>query len=196
MPHGAFNLVMTSPPATEPLTLSEAKTFLRIDHDTEDAAITDMIKAAREACESFTGLALITRGYSLTLDAWPADNCLFLPRPPLASVSAISVLDAAGMPETLDEGSYLVDATGKPGRIVLQDGAVPPDPGRKIAGIVIEFTAGYGAAASNVPGALRQGMKQIVSRLYTHRGEETENLLHYSGALTLFHPFRTMRLAP
>ena len=69
-----MNLVITTPPAAEPLTLEEAKAHLRITHDADDDAINALISAAREMCESYTGLALITRGYSLYLDLFEKDT--------------------------------------------------------------------------------------------------------------------------
>lgn len=44
---------------TEPLTLAEAKAYLRITHTSEDTLITELIVAARQAIESVTGLSLV-----------------------------------------------------------------------------------------------------------------------------------------
>lgn len=43
----------------EPITLAQAKTYLRVTDDMQDALITMMIKASREAIEKVTGLSLI-----------------------------------------------------------------------------------------------------------------------------------------
>lgn len=75
-----MNLIETTPPEAEPLTLEEAKAHLRITHDADDDVINALIRAARGMCENDTGLALITRGYSLYLDVWER-GIVTLPNP-------------------------------------------------------------------------------------------------------------------
>jgi hypothetical protein len=43
-----------SPPPTEPLSLVEAKNFLRVEHDADDELIASLIAAARNAVELAT----------------------------------------------------------------------------------------------------------------------------------------------
>jgi hypothetical protein len=209
-----YRLTETTPPAAEPLSLAEVKTFLRIDHGNDDALITGLITAARQICEDATGRSLITRSYSLYLDYWPGttslgwwdgvqegadiilkNGALELPRPPLASVVKINVYDANNAAAEFAAANYFADTTGIPGRIVLKDGVLPPIPGRVANGIEVQFTAGYGAAAINVPTVLRQGMKQIITHLYEHRGDTPDEALLASGASLLFRPYRLMSLS-
>lgn len=58
-------------PVAEPITLAEAKTFLRVDGTDEDLLIAALIKASREACEVFTGRSFCNKGYLMTLDSFP-----------------------------------------------------------------------------------------------------------------------------
>ncbi|MCK5518882.1 MAG: phage head-tail connector protein [Alphaproteobacteria bacterium] len=208
-----YRLTETTPPASEPLTLAEIKTFLRIDHSNDDAIVTDLISSARQICESVTGRSLITRSYSLFLDFWPdasitewwdgvregADvvgkiRVLSLPKPPLLSVTLIKVYAADNTYAEFPSVSYYVDTAGIPGRVVLTQGASPPTPGRAANGIEIQFTAGYGATVQNVPALLRQGMKQVIAHLYEHRGDSTDQALFASGADVIFQSYRVMSL--
>ena len=47
----AYSVV--TPAASEPITLTEAKNFLRVDGTDDDTLITALISAAREMCESY-----------------------------------------------------------------------------------------------------------------------------------------------
>lgn len=190
-----LKLVETQPPAGEPVTLAEAKAHLRVTSDAEDALIAGLISAARKICEDYTGLALVTRGYSLFLDAWNGD--VVLPRPPLQAVSRIDVVDSAGNAAEFPAASYLVDTRGRPGRICLADNAAPPMPGRSVNGIEISFTAGFGPSSVDVPAALRQAILLLAARLYASRGDGSEggDALALSGALSLLQPFRVMSIA-
>lgn len=66
-------LVIERQPAVEPVSLSKAKNFLRLDDDftNDDDLITTLIVAAREAVEAFTGLSLVQKGYRQSLDSFP-----------------------------------------------------------------------------------------------------------------------------
>ena len=74
-----MGLVLTSPPAVEPLTVDEVKTYLRIDHDDEDCLLASLITSARLQVEAALDLALITQSWSWTFDAWPKGSTLELP---------------------------------------------------------------------------------------------------------------------
>lgn len=209
-----YRLVETTPPAAEPLGLSEVKTFLRVDHSNDDDLVTGLISSARQLCESYTGRSLITRSYSLYLDRWPGaassvwwdglregadiplyERALTLPKPPLLAVSLINVYDFNNVATAFPAENYFVDTAGTPGRIVLTFGVSPPVSTRAANGVEVRFTAGYGTAAANVPAMLRQGMKQVIAHLYEHRGDSPDQALQASGALSVFQPYRIMRLS-
>ena len=72
-------LFRTVAPEAEPVTLSEAKQPLRIDHDSEDALLEGLLRAAREEVEASCGLALVAQSWRLTLDRHaPATGALRL----------------------------------------------------------------------------------------------------------------------
>lgn len=58
-------------PLCEPVSLVDAKNFLRVDIDDDDVLITSLIVAARELVEGFTGRSLVNKGYVQTLDSFP-----------------------------------------------------------------------------------------------------------------------------
>lgn len=179
-------------PAEEPLTVSEAKTHLKVSGSTEDSYISGLITAARLICEEFTGRALVTQGWRLWCDNFPGGNpnsmgawwdgvreaadhltvkrAVRLPRPPLISVEAVTIYDDDDNSEEFPESEYFVDTSSEPGRLALRRDAAWPVAGRDTNGIRIDFTAGYGAASA-VPKALKQGMLAHIAHLYENRGE-------------------------
>ena len=52
-------------PASEPVTLAEAKLYLRVDGTSEDSLISDLIVAARLSEETWLKLSLITHSWKL-----------------------------------------------------------------------------------------------------------------------------------
>ena len=107
-------------PSEEPVTLQEAKAHLRVDGPEQDQWITKAIAAAREFCETFQGRAYITQRLALSLERWPCGRSIYLPRPPLQSVEAVTYTLADGTVQTFDSALYVVDTTAEPGAIHLR----------------------------------------------------------------------------
>jgi hypothetical protein len=78
-----MGLKLKTGPASEPVTLQEAKDHLRVDLDDEDSVIEGFIKAARTDCENLQNRAYISQTWELWLDEWPDEDYIVLPRPPL-----------------------------------------------------------------------------------------------------------------
>jgi uncharacterized phiE125 gp8 family phage protein len=73
---------------------------------------------------------------------------------------------------------YFVDTKSNPGRGVLAYGKTwPTTTLRPANGIVIEFDAGYGDLASDVPKRVKQAMLLIIGHLYERREQSTEKAL-------------------
>jgi len=166
-----MSLTLTAAPAVEPVSLSEAKAFLRVAHADEDQLISDLIRASREQVEAWSGLALITQSWRETLDAWPArrvsacGQAVRLARRPLISVEALRIYDRGGAAQLIDPADYRVEP-GEPGRLIAVTPFTLPPPERLAGGIEIDFTAGFGPAASDVPAPLREAVLQLTAARY------------------------------
>ncbi len=66
-------LHLVSAPAVEPITLAQAKEWLRVDagDSSQDSTLSDLITGAREVAELKTGRQLITATWNQTLDRFP-----------------------------------------------------------------------------------------------------------------------------
>ncbi len=182
-------------PAVEPVSLAEAKAHMRIDHTAEDDTITEMITAARQALEDASDLALITQSWRVSLDNWP-DTVVELPRRPAQSVTEVRVTNLNGIDVVLDAGTYELKSIGDLARLVKHPSGIWPAPGRFGGGIEIDYMAGYGNAASNVPKSLRQALLMVIAHVYENRellsrgGDQPLP----SGVDALLAPYRRVRL--
>jgi len=189
-------LVITSAPAREPVTVSEAKAHLRVDGTAEDTLIGTLILTSRLHIEAALGLALMTQSWRLTLDAWPKRRELELPLRPLRSVSSVNVLTADGAAETVSPASYVVDIDGTPPRIVPNSGSWP-QPEKAANGIEIEFTAGFGDEAADVPAPVRQALLLLIAHWYEHRDPievGSRDAAIPAAVSDLLAPYRAVRL--
>ena len=170
-------LTVTSPPATTPISVAQAKDHLRLaDDGAEDVLIRAYIEAAAEMIERQTGKALVARGYTYALWGFPDPRReLTLPMPPLVSVESVTHLDAGGTPQTIEPAAYHLDRTTTPGRIVPVE-AWPATPYRPEA-VVIAYTAGFPEPAS-IPADLLAALRLIVGHLYENREASAAVQLH------------------
>ncbi|MCF4166478.1 phage head-tail connector protein [Zavarzinia compransoris] len=189
-------LERVTPPAVEPLSLAEARLHLRLDDTAEDTIVAALIVAARQMAEQHLRRALITQGFRLWLDAWPLGRrALDLPRPPLAAVSAVATYDEDGDASVLDPASWLADVVAVPGRLVLRAGAATPFGARAANAIAIDYEAGYGPAATDVPEPIRRGMALLLGHLFESREAGGEGLRPLPlGVEALWAPYRVVRL--
>lgn len=187
-----MSLKIKTPPASEPLSLAETKTYLDVSDTADDALITALITALRQTCEAWTGRAIVSQTWTLWLDGFPrageksgasADGAyelpvdhfdrlkrfIVIPRPSLQSVTHLKTYDTADAAATFSATNYFVDTASEPGRLALNSAAVWPSTSlRPVNGIEIEFVAGYGAASA-VPDALKQGMLLWIKLLYSDK---------------------------
>ncbi|HXE00853.1 MAG TPA: head-tail connector protein [Hyphomicrobium sp.] len=191
-----MSLVMTTPPALEPVTVAEAKAHLRVDGDAEDILIGSLVLTSRLHIEAALGLALITQSWTLALDRWPRGNHIDLPMTPLQSVDDVRVVNGAGIVMIIPAESYLVDLASRPGRLVWNN-TIPPIPGLPANGIEIDFTAGFGATADSVPAPLKHAILMLTAHWYEHRDPDdigTSAAQVPAAVSDLIQPFRTIRL--
>ncbi len=184
------SVTIVTPPTVEPVTVEEMKLFLRLDSDTEDSVIAEMIGAARAMAEQYLRRALITQTLKLTLDAFPRDKAredrwwdgvrevpvslvmggygpVPLPMPPLQQVSSIVTYDCSDTASTLATSVYGVDVPGA--RVYLKDGQSWPGELRDRAAAEITYLAGYGTTAATIPSPIRLAIKQAVTEFYHSR---------------------------
>lgn len=160
--------ILVTPPAVEPLTLADAKSFLRVAHGDDDGLIAGLIAAARSHVERATRRALIAQTWRLVRDAWPSDGRIVVLPAPLIAIAAARVRDEAGVAHALDTDAFTFVAGAVPAVLTFAPWSLPA-PGTT-NGIEIDVTLGHGGAAADVPAPLVQAVRLLVSHWYAHRG--------------------------
>lgn len=160
--------IRTGPPTAEPWTLAEVKAHLKVDHTEEDALIGALLTGARENAEERLGRTLCTTAWRLTLDGFP--SAIKLPMPRAIAVQSVKYLDPEGVQRTLDPADYLLDDVSEPGFVVPAYGKAWPATQCRVNALVVEYTAGYGPAATAIPMPVRQWVLLVVNELHRHRG--------------------------
>ncbi len=160
---------LLAPPLAEPVTLAEAREFLRVDDNIEDGFISTLISAARLHVESVTGRALISQTWRLVADDWPADRIILLPRSPLVSIDSITAFDAGGNPVSLALAQFQPQANMAPARIFLPEKISGSPDLREFNGIEVDYVAGFGSAPSDIPNDLRHALLSLVGYWFEHR---------------------------
>src|SRR2546429_8747127 len=141
--------ILLTPPAAKPLTLADAKAYLRVAHSDDDAVIAALIAGARSHVEAQTRRALITQTWRLIRDAWPPDGRIAVVPAPLRSVIAARVYDAGGATHAVDTGAFVADKGAVPAVLPSPPGT-PTAPGAAAARVSNAVGSGSRAAARHM----------------------------------------------
>jgi uncharacterized phiE125 gp8 family phage protein len=161
------SLVRVVEPATDPVSVAEAKEHLRVDLDDENDYIAGLIAAATSAVEERTGRQLVSATWRLKLDGFPPE--IRLTRVPVVSVSSVTYLDAAGDSQTLSPDNYQVDTDSQIPRILPEpDTYWPVTESGRVNAVTVTFVAGYGTAA-DVPERAKLAIKLLVGHWFYQR---------------------------
>lgn len=184
-------LVIHTEPASEPITLAEAKAYLRIDSSGDDALINSLIVAARKLCEEHMQRAIITQTLQLFIDTteeidqplWEGmrtgpylnyhKNYIDLPMPTVTAVTHIKTYDDSDSSTTFASSNYYLDNARQPARVVLRTGSTFPTALRVANAIEVKYVTGY-ANANSVPAPIKFSIYQVLTYLYEHRGDMYE----------------------
>lgn len=189
-------LALTSAPSVEPISLAEAKAHLRVDEDAEDDLISALTASARGWVERQYGLALITQGWSFYLDRLPEGGAVALPLAPQQAVASVTFHAADGGTTELDADDYAYDAISQPARLIFKSVSGGASL-RRLNGLEIAYTAGFGDAADDVPAPIRQALLLLIAHWFERRepvamgGEAPEVPAMVAGLLA---PYRQVRL--
>jgi uncharacterized phiE125 gp8 family phage protein len=153
-------------PTSEPITLSEAKLYLKVDNSDEDALITALIVAARDSCERYTNMAFFTQTWEAYFDYLP--TLIEFNKSPIQSITKIEYYDSANTLQTLSSSLYDVDLVGSPVRIRKGKNMTYPEVYQRLNAVKITFVAGVTSTAA-IPEQIKLALKLTLGHFYENR---------------------------
>jgi len=214
-------LVLLTDATVEPVTLADAKVFLRIDaSDTnDDALVGALISAARKHAENYTNRAFISQTWDYWMDGFPpgtqapggwwdgtrdgalssliqSQGMIRLPKAPLLTVNSITYYDTTDSPQTTDLTTLVIQNEIAPAAIFPKIGQIWPVTTRPRQAVQINFTAGYGTTAASVPQDIIHAIKILIAHFYENRGVMVESRLAETpfSVRALLDPYKVFRL--
>lgn len=175
-----MSVKLITAPATEPVSLAEAKTHLRVTSSDDDTLITALIAAARDAVEHELQRSLITQTWEKALDMFP--DAIELPHPPVQSITSLKYLDVDGVEQTLSSASYTLDTASDsaPAWLTPAYGYGWPDTYEEVNAVKVRYVAGW-ADATAVPQPIKQWMLLNIGHWYENR--ESVNIGNITSTL-------------
>lgn len=183
-----MSVIVVTPPATEPVTLAEAKAHLRVTYGLEDALITSLIAAARAYIENWCDRALITQVWKATRDAFCPE--IRLTGGVVTAIQSVKYIDADGVEQTLDSSAYVADLDSVPARIWPAVGSSWPTTAAQPGAVRIQYAVGYADAAA-VPAPIKAALLLVLGDLFENRqGQQAETLVENAAVSSLLWPYR------
>lgn len=185
--------VRTVAPSVEVVTVAELKEQTRVDFSADDAVLQAILNSAISHVDGYSGVvgrALVSQTWAVSAD----DFCdvMRLPLGDVIAVTSVQYYDTNGASQTASASLYGVytDALG-PFIELKANQSWPSVDGRRDA-VTITWTCGYGAAASNVPAAIRHAIMLLAAHWYENREASTEGSFEELplGVKSLLLPFR------
>ncbi len=188
---------LTTVPGTA-IPVAEFKDHLRLGSGFSDAALQDgvlenTLRAALSAIEARTGKTLFERSFQWTLTAWRDLGAQALPTAPVSAITSLTITDRLGVDEVIASDRYYLEQDMHRPRLVASGLCLPTIPVGGTATIV--FTAGFGAAWSDIPQDLQRAVLLLAAHYYENRGDTTptgDEIPH--GVAALIQRYRNVRL--
>lgn len=174
---------------TLPITLKQAKAYLKVDTDADNAVIQDMIAAVVQFAERYTGRDMRPKTWQLELDCF--EDRILLRKSQVASITSVKYI-VSGSPVTIDSSVYYLKSGYQFSEVLLQADQVWPDDLDEVeAGIEIIFV-------TQAPRYIEQykiGALEHLAFLYANRGDcDVNSAALKSGASEKYDQGRIQRI--
>jgi uncharacterized phiE125 gp8 family phage protein len=156
-----------TPASTYPISLSEAKSHLKVDTNADDTYIESIIKAATQLSEEYTNRFFIDTVIEQYASSFEELETLFKSK--VSAVAHVKYYDSDNSLQTLSASVYDAQLNYEPSQIQLVDGQSFPDITKRNDAVLVRYTVGYGSAASDVPEIIKQAILLTIGNFYQNR---------------------------
>lgn len=204
----------SQPPASDAVTLSDVKDYLRLTHTEDDHSLSQLITVATSYFEQTYNMALIRQRVTIWLDHWPigrqsawwsgqqsgavadilgGQRQFILPIRPALDLIEVAMITREDHKNMVPLTDFRLSGSLEP-RLILKDGMNWPSVERESDGMSIEYDAGFGDDHTAIPLLIQYGLLEMIAHLYTHRGDDLDRSAQSCGARTLWQPYRKVQL--
>lgn len=166
-------LIRSAAPASEPVTLAEAKAHCRVDFTDDDDLIGGLVSAAvaQVDAQGILGRAMVTQDWAQWEPQSP--GWVKLDLGPFQSLVSVEYYDADGVLQTATLSDFETRLSGDFVIVKPKDNAAWPNADARPDAIKITYRVGYGAA-SDVPSNIKQAILMMVAHWYENREAASE----------------------
>ena len=139
-------------------------------------------------------MALVSQTWRVTLDDLPRSGFVPLRRHPVREINSITLYGADGAASLLDPANYRLEQSQRPEGVQFL--TIPPMQAMT-NGMEIDFTAGFGESATDVPDLLKRAITVLAAHWFEFRAQFSADLQPASypvGYERLIAPWRMRRL--
>ncbi|CAH58115.1 phage head-tail connector protein [Ehrlichia ruminantium] len=170
-----------SNPISLPITLLEVKSFLRVNNNTDDELINNLISIASEYAQWYIEKSLTKQLWQISCSGY-IPRKIQLPFNPIIKVNYVKIIHINDIEELIDERYYHVDIVQSHILLHTQN---------NVNRIEILYEAGY-TDTSLIPAQIKHGILHHVAVAYKNRESENTNLLTFIK--DIYSPFRELKL--
>ena len=156
-----------TPASTYPVSLTEAKSHLKVDTSADDTYIESIIKAATQLSEEYTNRFFIDTVIEQYASSFAELQTLFKSK--VSAVAHVKYYDSDNSLQTLSATVYDTQLNYEPSQIQLADSQNFPSITKRNDAVLARYTVGYGSAASDVPEIIKQAILLTIGNFYENR---------------------------
>ena len=157
---------VTTPASTYPVSLTEAKSHLKVDTSADDTYIESIIKAATQLSEEYTNRFFILTSIKQYASSFAEIQTLFKSK--VNSVTHVKYYDSDNTLQTLSASVYNAQINYEPAQIELADNQSFPTITKRNDAVEVAYVVGYGDA-TDVPQIIKQAILLTIGNFYQNR---------------------------